>query len=71
MHWVPKCEWCCDPIYAEDDVKYWPDDVPAHIPIRDETDEITYHKWCWDEVIADAELQIGRKSDKRSANEVV
>ena len=68
MHWVPKCEWCCDPIYAEDDCKHWPDDLPDHIDPADETDHMTYHKWCWDEVIADAELEMDRRKDvKRSS----
>ena len=68
MHWIPRCEWCCKPIYAEDDVKFYPDDLPDHIIPPDKTDEITYHKWCWDEVIADAELEMDRRKDvKRSS----
>ena len=68
MHWVPKCEWCCDPIYDEDDVKYWPDDVPDHIPVPDGDDEMTYHRWCWDEVIADEELQLARRAEREQCS---
>ena len=61
MQSIPTCEWCCEPIYAEDDVKNWPQDLPAHIVPPDSTDHMTYHKWCWDEVIADEELQLAKE----------
>ena len=56
-----KCEWCCEAIDGDEDTKYWPDDLPSHIPVPDKTDHMTYHKWCWDEVIADEELQLAKE----------
>ena len=36
-----KCEWCCEAITSDEDTKYWPDDLPSHIPVPDKTDEMT------------------------------
>ena len=56
-----KCEWCCEAITSDEDTKHWPDDLPNHIPVPDKSDHMTYHKWCWDEVIADEELQLAKE----------
>jgi hypothetical protein len=63
-----KCEWCCEAITSDEDTKHWPDDVPSHIPVSDTTDAMTYHKWCWDEVIADEELQLAKFELERQRN---
>ena len=63
-----KCEWCCEAINGDEDTKHWPDDLPSHIPVADQTDEMTYHKWCWDEVIADEELQLAKFELERQRN---
>ena len=63
-----KCEWCCEAITSDEDTKHWPDDLPSHKPVPDKTDEMTYHKWCWDEVIADEELQLAKFELERQRN---
>jgi hypothetical protein len=60
MPW-PMCEWCCDPIYHDDDCKHWPDDLPDHIPVPDKSDDMTYHRWCFEDVVHEATQEIALK----------
>ncbi len=47
-----KCEWCCEHV-SKNEAAYWPEDVPEDIHVPDKTDFMTYHKWCFEAVIAD------------------
>ena len=55
------CEWCCSSIHSGEDARVWPDDLPSHIPVPDKTDVMYYHRWCWDEVVADEENQLAKE----------
>jgi hypothetical protein len=54
---IAWCEWCSDAIHFDDDARYWPDDVPSHIPVDVGDDRMAYHRWCWESVIEEEESQ--------------
>ena len=57
---VPMCEWCCDPIYHDEDLKILPDDLPDDIPDRG-YDSMAYHSWCFEKVVEEERSEIALK----------
>ena len=59
MPW-PVCEWCCEPVYHDDDCKHLPDDLPDDIPDRG-YDCVAYHSWCFEKVVEEERSEIALK----------
>lgn len=61
MSSINCCSYCCSPIYHEEDQKVFPDDLPDDIHVCDAWDFMYYHRWCFENVVAEERGEIASK----------
>ena len=44
------CDYCCEVIMIEEDVRTIPDNLPDDIPDRN-YDTTHYHRWCFERIV--------------------